>query len=100
NLYLEGDLIAKQVLEEQLNYLSITTVNVVNLFNPEAIIIGGPLAKLDITAPQVERYVKAHVLKPFVENLSIIPSALGMGSSLLGMAYQVLQTEVFKSVRF
>ncbi len=100
NLYLEGDLIAKQVIQEQISYLCIATVNVVNLFNPDAVIIGGALAKLDITAPQVLEYVKLHALKPFVEKISIIPSTLGMGSSLLGMSYQVLQTEVFKSVRF
>ncbi len=100
NFYLDGDLIAKQVLQEQINYLAIATVNIVNLFNPDAVIIGGSLARLDITAPEVLKYVKAHALKPFVENIDIIPSTLGMGSSLLGMAYQVLQIEVFKSARF
>jgi len=41
----EGDPDARKVLYEQMELLEIVIVNVVNLFNPGTVIVGGPLAK-------------------------------------------------------
>lgn len=99
NLYIEKDGIARQVLSEQFRYLTIAIVNVVNLFNPDTVIIGGSLARLPECIEQVSADVKLQVLKPFAAGLNIYASSFSLSACLLGMASYVFQTEFFKLVQ-
>lgn len=99
-LYMGRDPIARRVIDEQLETLAVTMVNVVNLFNPDWLIVGGPLAKLPEIETAVAAQVRQKALKPFTENLRITSSKIGAEAALLGMANYVLQKEIFKSVRF
>ena len=100
NLHKNNDEIAQQVIHEQLEILSIVIVNVVNLFNPGVVIIGGPLARLENELNKiVTENVKNKALRPFVSNLSIGTSKLQLSTSLKAMANYVLKAQFFKTIR-
>ncbi len=99
-LFLEKDPVAVQVLHEQLEVLSVVLVNVVNLFNPTWLVVGGPLSRLPEIEAEIAQTVKRKVLKPFARNLNIVSSQIGPQAALMGMANYVLHKEIFKSVRF
>ncbi len=100
NLHKNGDVIANRVIYEQLEILSIAAINVVNLFNPDIIVIGGPLARLGKELEKVvSENVRQKALKPFVSKLSIYTSKLELSSSLQGMASYVLKVQFFKTIR-
>lgn len=100
DLFLEKDPVAVQVLREQLEVLVVVLVNVVNLFNPEWLVLGGPLARLPDIESSVSQAVRRKVLKPFAKDLKIVSSRIGSQAALMGMANYVLKQEIFKSVRF
>lgn len=98
-LYLENhDALAGKVISEQIEILSVIITNVVNLFNPDVVIIGGPLARLSAIDKELAETVKHRVLKPFAQNLAVQASKQGTDASLFGMARYVLQKEFFKPV--
>ena len=58
--YRAGDEEGKNVVDKFIKYLSAGLVNVVNIFQPEALIIGGGISKegkflLDLISPIIER---------------------------------------------
>jgi predicted NBD/HSP70 family sugar kinase len=95
----KGDKAAKMVLKEQGELLGIAVANVVNLFNPNAIIIGGPMSNCnwDILNILVHS-AKNRTLETFSKSLNVMFSTLGNKSSLIGMANEVFETEIFKPV--
>ena len=96
---LEGkDKIASRVMREQIELLSVVVVNTVNLFNPDLVVIGGPVARIPEMAGTVEAWVKKKALKPFTSSISIKAPTLGNHASLYGMAEYVLDKEVFTAV--
>lgn len=97
--YLEGkDKIADRVMREQIELLSLVAVNAVNLFNPDVVVIGGPVSRIPEMAGMVEAWVKEKALKPFTASISIKASRQGYHTSLYGMAEYVLDKEVFTAV--
>lgn len=97
----DGDTLAKYVLEEQAELLGTAIANVINLFNPELVVLGGPLSEckwgfLD----KVRNTVIIKALTIFTNNIQIEFSKLGIESALKGMAYDIYKKEIFKSVRF
>ena len=97
--YLEGAAPAAQVIAEQLEILSVTLTNVINLFNPEVLILGGPLSKLPCIEREFAAELKARALKPFAQNLAVVASRQGLDAALKGMAHFVLDKKFFKSVK-
>lgn len=96
---LEGDAPASQVIAEQLDILSVTLTNVINLFNPEVLVLGGPLSRLPSIEHAFAGQLKARSLKPFAQNLSVVASRQGLDAALGGMAHFVLDRKIFKSVK-
>ncbi|MEG0854287.1 MAG: ROK family transcriptional regulator [Angelakisella sp.] len=93
-----SDGIATQVLAEQLEIMAVSITNVVNLFNPDVVIVGGPMARLPELEEKLTEQVRAHALKPFTRNLVICSSKQNANSSLSGMANYVLRKQFFKPV--
>lgn len=92
------DPLARQVLDEQLEVLTVAVSNVVNLFNPDVVIVGGPLSVLPELEPRLTEQVRDRGLKPFTSNLIIQASQQRSNSSLYGMAHYVLHRSFFKQV--
>jgi predicted NBD/HSP70 family sugar kinase len=82
----KGEPLAKEIITEYYKYLKIGLINIVNLLNPEFIVIGGvgnciPIATLE----QIEEKVQSGVISSNTGKLKVFPSSINMvNSALLG----------------
>lgn len=90
---LAGDAIAAQVWDGLAQKLSCALMNCCYLLNPEAIIIGGGVAKAKslLFNPLME-IMKNQLAGPLVENLEILPAKFGTEAGTLGAATLALHT--------
>ena len=94
----KGDRMCRYILEEQARTLGTAVANVINLFNPQLIAIGGPLSKcnwnfLDI----LKDTVKDRALAIFSRSTEINFARMGKESALIGMANEIFEREVFNT---
>lgn len=83
----QGDPLALEVLKWCAGNVGVGLVNLVNIFNPRMIVIGGGLAK--IGAPLLEpavQLVRSRAFPLHAQAVSIVPSALGDDMGILGCA--------------
>lgn len=87
----QGDKVAQEVLDKAFYYLSLGVVNVLNLFDPEVVVIGGGVSKLGdmLFTPVIEQVRKKAVAGPR-EKTRIVPAALGVDAGMLGACSLVL----------
>jgi len=87
-----GDAVARRVFEEAAGHLGTAVATAVNLFNPEAVIIGGGVAGAwDLLAPVLERAVAERTFPPNLKFLrGVFPAALGEDAGAVGAAGLVL----------
>lgn len=72
---LKGDELAVKALSEISGYIGIGASNLVNIFNPEAIILGGGLSLAHkLIIPIVKKTIDERALPGLKENLKILPS--------------------------
>lgn len=80
-----GDAIAKEIIDEALNYLGIGVANAVAIFDPEMIIIGGGVSKAGaIVFDTVRDVVNKRCFKSMAESCEIVPAALGTDAGVIG----------------
>ncbi|HLE80721.1 MAG TPA: ROK family protein, partial [Dehalococcoidia bacterium] len=85
-----GDRVAREVLDRAANYLGIGVLNLVHIFNPQAVIIGGGVSQAgDLLFGPVRRIVEARAMPNF-RKVRILPAALGDDVGLLGAVALVL----------
>lgn len=90
----QGDALAQEVLTEAWHYLGIGIINLINLFDPEMIVIGGGVAQLgDQLFDPVRRFVRERALGDLGSKVKILPAELGGDVGILGAATLVLQGE-------
>ena len=83
----QGDAKAQQIISEAMGYLGIGIANLVNLFNPQVIIIGGGLANIgDALFEPVQRVIEQRAFRAAVEAVRIVPAELGDDVGVLGAA--------------
>ena len=87
-----GDPVATQVIREAGEYLGIAVANLVNLLNPNLVIIGGPLGQ---AGPPLFDVLRAEVRRRALSSLlavaEIIPSQLGSQAAAIGAAGLILR---------
>ena len=88
----QGDALSQQIVKEVATYLGIAIANLVNLFNPEVIILGGTVGQIGhvLLAPiqsEVQRRAMAYPLAA----VHITTSNLGPDAGAIGAAVLVLQ---------
>jgi len=82
-----GDSLALEVISKAATYLGIGLVNLVNIFNPEMIIIGGGLAKMgDLLLEPARRVVRERAFQLSARLVRIVPAQLGDDAAVLGAA--------------
>jgi len=86
-----GDVLAKEVMHTAATNLGVGVVNLVHLFNPELVIIGGGVSKAGDLIFEPVRRVVAERIMPDIE-VRILPAYLGDDSGLLGAVALVLQS--------
>jgi predicted NBD/HSP70 family sugar kinase len=87
-----GDVAAVDALEQVARYLAIGIVNLLHAFDPECIVIGGELARLDPSfLTRIGRHLQEHHLLTPGSPVSLLKlSQLGLDTALLGAVSVVL----------
>lgn len=87
-----GDSLALEVILVAANYLGIGLINLVNIFNPEIIVIGGGLSKLgDLLLEPARRLVNERAFAQSAEAVRIVTARLGDEVGVLGAAIYARQ---------
>jgi len=83
----QGDAEAQDILAEAMNYLGIGVANLVNLFNPQLIVIGGGLTNIGETLfGPVRRAIERRAFPTSVRAVRVVRAALGDSAGVLGAA--------------
>lgn len=81
----QGDAVAKRIFTTMGEYLGIGLASVVNLLNPEKIIIGGGIAQAgDILFNPIRETINKRALVISAEAVQIVPAQLGNSAGLIG----------------
>ncbi len=87
-----GDSLALEVISEAATYLGVGMVNLVNIFNPEMIVIGGGMAKMgDLLLNPARQVVRERAFSLSAQAVRIVPAQLGDDAGVLGAAIFALQ---------
>jgi len=88
----QGDELAKELISRLGYYLGVGLVNLVNIFNPELILIGGGVAKTgDLLLQRAIKVVKERAFSTPANAVKIKPALLGDDSGILGAVAFVLE---------
>lgn len=81
-----GDEASRRAFAEAGRYLGIALANFVNIFNPDAIVIGGGVSRsAGLFLPQARQQMEALAIKESLQCVRLETAALGERSGLLGM---------------
>lgn len=87
-----GDPVAEQLWEDIGDEIGAALASVIWVLNPDAIVIGGGVAKAgELLLGPIRRSVQARTAKVFHENLRIVPAALGNEAGIIGNAILALE---------
>lgn len=83
-----GDKVVEKIVEEAAEYTGIAIGNLVNLLNPEVVVLGGGVieALADEMMPAIVKSAKSHVLTGNLRNVEIVASKLGDNAGITGAA--------------
>ena len=82
-----GDAVAKAIVDRALAYLGICVANLVTVFDPEIVVVGGGVAKAG--APvigAIQAAIRNRCARAVADSCLILPAALGDDSGTLGAA--------------
>ena len=87
-----GDGVAAEIIDRAAYYLGIGLGNLINLFNPDTIVVGGGVSKAGaILFDPMRRTALAWALKAPAGVVKIVPATLGNDAGCIGAAVLVLQ---------
>ncbi len=87
----DGDKLAKQILEEAANHLAIWFGNMIDLLEPEAIIVGGGIGRVMMAhRASIRRTLETWAVNPGARRVPILNARYGAQSALAGAAAQWL----------
>lgn len=90
-LYRSGQPAIVALITEVFQYIGAACVTLINLLDPEKIIIGGGVAAVgDPLFAAVRDYVGKYPLNPAGRQVSIVPAQLGAGAGVIGAASLIL----------
>lgn len=86
----EGDPVAKRIFEIVGEYIGIGLTSVINLLNPEKVIIGGGVAEAgDLLFGPIRRTIKERAMVVAGEAVEIVPAQLGNSAGVIGASMLV-----------
>lgn len=90
----KGDDLAKQILKDVASYLSTAIINIINLFNPEVIVLdGGIVTGNQLFIDWIKQFVSEQSLQVNVEDLDIRTASLGQDAELVSAANLAIHDE-------
>ena len=89
-----GDAVAKEIVDNAMNYLGIGVANAITIFDPEMVIIGGGVSKVgDILFDTVRKVVNKRCFKSMADACKIVPAGLGTDAGVVGaVALAILES--------
>ena len=82
-----GDSLALAVISEAASYLGVGMANLVNIFNPEMIIIGGGASKIgDLLFNPAIQEMRRRAFKLTAQAVRVVPAELGGNAEVIGVA--------------
>jgi glucokinase len=85
-----GDSLAADIIAKAANYLGIGLANLVNIFNPELIIIGGGLSKMgNMLLKPARGLIKERAFRLPAQSVRIVRARLGSNAGIIGAATHV-----------
>ncbi len=84
----EGDKAVEQILQDAAHWLGIGVAAVVNLLNPDIIVLGGGLVEAlpDLFLKGVRQSAQDHAMRSFRDTYQVVPAQLGDDASAQGAA--------------
>jgi glucokinase len=93
----DGDLLARQFIEDRSCYLGIALANLVNVLNPELIILGGMFAQgSDLILPVAEAKMRQAAFAGLGENVKLAVTSFGWRAGVIGAAALALTTFFYR----
>ena len=87
-----GDALAQDVINKAGTYLGVGIMNLVNIFNPEMVIIGGGMAKMgELLLSPARQVVRERAFPISAEAVRIVTTQLGGDAGMLGAAIFALR---------
>jgi glucokinase len=94
NAGVEGDALATQVFETMGTYLGIALAGLINVLNPEAIVIGGGVSNgWDLFIDRVRNEIRERAFQRPAERVTIVRASLGDDAGTLGVAFLAIQEQ-------
>ncbi len=88
----KGDLCAQAIVSHFITYLGIGTANLINIFNPEMLIIGGGIAKAgNALLEPLHRSIAAYGMGLAVKTVQIKPATFHEHTGIIGSAAYAMQ---------
>lgn len=82
-----GDLLSREVIHQAAHYLGVGMVNIVNIFNPDMIIVGGGVAKMgELLLEPARQVVLKRAFELPARAVRIVTAELGDDAGVLGAA--------------
>lgn len=90
-----GDPLAYEIFDTAVEYLGIGIAGLINIFSPEAVVIGGGVAQAgDILFDKVRRTVNARALNKISSSVVIKPASFGIKAAVMGAVSLILSEVV------
>ena len=90
-----GDPLAFEIFDTAVEYLGIGIAGLINIFSPEAVVIGGGVAQAgDILFDKVRQTVNARALNKISSNVVIKPASFGIKAAVMGAVSLILSEVV------
>ncbi|HVP20613.1 MAG TPA: ROK family transcriptional regulator [Anaerolineaceae bacterium] len=94
----DRDQIALSALREVGGHLGVGISNLINIFNPELVVVGGALSPASPwLIPIIQDQIRENALQPLIQTVKIIPSQLGVDSCVIGAVALVLDNVMQES---
>ncbi|BER93305.1 MAG: glucokinase [Candidatus Atribacteria bacterium] len=83
-----------KAIEPLIQYLSVAFLNIIQILNPEVIIVGGSLGKrlVNLFSHEIRTYLSEHLPKEVIENTYIKEAELGEYGGVIGGAIMVFES--------
>lgn len=95
----EGDALSREVVERAADYLGIAMANLVNLLNPEVIVLGGPIPTIcDYYVQRATATMRKRAMAPLTAGIEVKPATFAQLGGALGAATYALDLNLTYSL--
>lgn len=95
----EGDALSREVVERAADYLGIAMANLVNLLNPEVIVLGGPIPTMcNYYVQRATATMRKRAMAPLTDNIEVKPATFAQLGGALGAATYALDLNLTYSL--